>query len=577
MVKSVFYRLLVLVVGLCCFSGVLAAREVEVEAQVLGHTAAIGAPLRVTVTVTGPIDMQVDASTFTYDDQSVNVEHLGDSTQTSMSIINGSRKDDSKRISTYRFMIPAEDEGLHVLAEVSVVVDGVEQRSKPSTYQIKAGKADANFRLEATVEGPNPLYPGQRATLIYRIYFKDDIELTVESLPLFDVPNFRHIGDKQFKSTLVQGFHVQEISQEVEAVDPGGYDIAESVIEGYAYTQDFMGRRGYREPKLRATAPPLQIVVSEFPEEGMPPSFSGAVGQYVIDVERIGSGKVRVGDKVTIRVLIAGPQLHTVSLPPLRKQPGFAEGFRMSDLPPVKKEVSGRAVFEVELRPLSDSVDAIPSIAFAFYDPIQGQYRVVNSEPVPIEVVAVDIPEIVVPDTSAETSERTVSGPEINETTGADDPWSGYEATPPIEIAGCYPLDRSDFHAGWWRTSSALWIIIVGAGFLYALQVWRQRGAKQTKQVGVASAELFEQARAAEATPDVVLPLIAKALLARVAEKGHMEEVASSPDALPAAGPAGEVRALLMRLEEERFAGGDPDPAILHDMLTRAEELFDRL
>ncbi|MHC4083164.1 MAG: BatD family protein, partial [Planctomycetota bacterium] len=99
------------------------------------------------------------------------------------------------------------------------------------------------------------------------------------------------------------------------------------------------------------------------PREGRPPSFTGAVGTFDIEV----SAKpidVSVGDPVTLTMTITdrtpvGTKLEGLRPPDLNAVPGLSERFRIPRIPP---------------------------IPFAYFDPLAGRYVTVSSDPIALSV-----------------------------------------------------------------------------------------------------------------------------------------------------------------------------------------------
>ena len=75
-----------------------------------------------------------------------------------------------------------------------------------------------------------------------------------------------------------------------------------------------------------------------------------------------------------------------IEAPDLASFPGFSPGFRVSEEPPERQEAAGGVVFSYQIRAVDDSVDRIPEIGLAYFDPERGSYGVARSSAVPIRV-----------------------------------------------------------------------------------------------------------------------------------------------------------------------------------------------
>lgn len=138
-------------------------------------------------------------------------------------------------ITSYRFQIPGKPKGLYGLPAVTVVVDGKPFYTAPSTYEVTSSQASNSLDLEVIVDPSTPLYPTQHAVFTYRIYYNRSIELTAEELPFLEAAGFQKVGDKKVKDFQTDEYTVQEISQEVRALEPGDYAYGPSYVEGFAY------------------------------------------------------------------------------------------------------------------------------------------------------------------------------------------------------------------------------------------------------------------------------------------------------------------------------------------------------
>jgi hypothetical protein len=534
----------------------LAAQEVKVDVDVQQRSLSAGAPVDVIVTISRPKGLNVEPNSFLYKGKQVRANHMSDASHSSISIVNGRRIDRSGVVSTYQLQLPSVEEGLHLLDPISVTIGGQQHSSSPESITVEQGVEVRHFKLEAKRDPiSGPLYPGQKLRAGYRIYFVDDVELTVEDLPLMNLEGFRHIGDRKVATGMEGKFNVHALAQDFEATKPGTYYVPESVVEGYVYVSDLFGRRRFREPRLRATAPPQEIVVLPFPEEGKPPSFQGAVGSYTFTALRVGTGPVRVGDKVVVRLRMEGDHPYMVHLPAMDRQPGFRSNFRMSDLPPTRQEEERAAYFDVELRPLSEEITEVPPISWTYFEPDSQRYRTVTSNPIPLEVTPAPLEQEVLPlpKPIEEREEKVEEEPEV-----AD--WQDADQVREIEITSVYPLTREALKLSWWQTSQALLLLPAG-GAAFLLQWLLLRRPKRSRTKVLSAKALLRQAEKEKG--EKALPLVVRALHRRL-EEGASEDRTQ------------QIEKLLLHLEEQRFAGTKLGEEKIVQLLNEAGELVKR-
>jgi len=141
--------------------------------------------------------------------------------------------------------------------------------------------------------------------------------------------------------------------------------------------RDFFGRGEQRQLTLATEA--LEVQALPLPIEGVPPQFTGAVGQFRLNVT-VGPTNVAVGDPVTVKVQIAGRgALENLALP---EQPAWRD-FRA--YPPTSKVettdplgLEGLKTFEQVLVPEKADIKEIPEFVFSYFDPETKSFRVLK-------------------------------------------------------------------------------------------------------------------------------------------------------------------------------------------------------
>lgn len=564
-----------------------ATSDIYITSAIDEYSAVENQPLKGTITVTHDLSDKVDTSSFLLDKKPLKVEFTQDVKISSSSPI---------VISYYSFEIPPQPPGLYVLPEVSVKIEGNSYRSVMSSYQVKAAgesrtsppsqppptqpaqpSPPANapitpstpkptpvtpiLRLEASVEGNKPIYPGQKAKFVYRFFFNTSIDLTKEVLPLLDAEGFIKDGDKESKDYTQNNLTVSEVSQAVIAGKPGDYPFGPSTIEGYDYSKDSKGKPVYTSSKLTAEAPAMTVTVAPFPNKGKPVSFNGAVGDFQLKTSILSPSDLTVGDEITLSIDISGKgDLNAVKLPDIFSQPGFSGFFRMSDLPPVGTIKGDVKNYVVHMRPLTEAVKEIPSIELSFLDPTTSSYQAVHSKPIPITVKETQS----VPVKSLDQQQKAPAIPE-----------KGYHPSP-IEIQSIFTLSSKDLYnlilGTWW----ALGIIPFGIALLIYQRTVRDFLEKMQKEVKVKSSnDLLKEALQQPKGSSKYFELLNNALKLRLVENGLTPAADIPNDKIPKEGLPGEVRSFLNEIDENRFAG--EKEIAFNDLESKANALFERL
>lgn len=156
-------------------------------------------------------------------------------------------------------------------------------------------------------------------------------------------------------------------------------------------------RMDSRNTKFQAysESDPIAIEVIPLPTENRPADFSGLIGTFNLTAEASPT-IVNVGDPITLRVELTGdePMVGADTLPgPARMlgSPNTPDAFRTSADAWREEEprTAGRRAFTTTLRALHPEVTEIPALTLHAFDPAEGAYRVVQSQPIPLEVRAV--------------------------------------------------------------------------------------------------------------------------------------------------------------------------------------------
>lgn len=545
---------------LCFFSQVpLFSQDVKVTAEIEKDSVE-GKPLEGTITVTHDLNASIDITSFRLGNRPLEVEFVKEVRLSASSDI---------VISLYRFTLEPQKAGLHVLPEVSVTVGkrkylsvqtgyAVEEMRttpmspplrRPPQRGVSPARTGIILKLENIIEGDTLLYPGQQMIVGYRFLYTYSVDLSKEELPLLQAEGFRKIGAKDTKEFKESGINHLEARQRIEAIKPGEYAFPSGVIEGRAYRIDSLGQKTFAPDISRAESQPLTIRVVPFPEKDKPSSFNGAIGtSLTFDVALLSSDDITVGDKIILLTKISGDgELSSMPMPEVCCQPGFSGFFRLSDLPPVEEVVGSTKTFKVEMRPLSATLKAIPSLEFSYFNPREKTYYSLKSKPIPLRVKPFK------GEPTKEQKRILFDEKKKGLIEKADDEIVSPDS---IEIEGNYPLKSSSLESknlGTWWT---LLVIPFGIGIIF-LQIHminfieKQKSKVKTKT----SADFFKEAMQQKPGTPSFFNLLQKAFLLRLVERGDIPSENISPDYLPTEYAPGKVRALMREIEEKRFAG----------------------
>jgi len=142
-----------------------------------------------------------------------------------------------------------------------------------------------------------------------------------------------------------------------------------------------MGER--REVEIKSE--PVALEVKPLPPKA-PPSFSGAIGNFTMSTDA-NPKSLQVGDPITVTTAISGRgNFDRVNAPVVEDERGWhkyppSSKFKQDD----EVGISGTKTFETVLSP-NEKKQAVPMLAFSYFDPVKEQYVTVRSEPIAISV-----------------------------------------------------------------------------------------------------------------------------------------------------------------------------------------------
>ena len=594
--------LLVLAALLCAAPRVaLAALQGEVRFQMPSGDVYAGVPFRILVRV-------VDAKNYaapTVPDipgATTHVSVLGSSE--SQSIING-RVSRSTSI-TYGIDITPEQPGKLALPPISIVVDGREERTRPTSIDVV--KNDATALFDAEVFGTPPeVFIGQPLELVLRIGIKPFRDPTygqlneVQMWQLVDLegsewgvflPTLQKMAQDRREVPSVQSevrdgatWFVYEVPRIIWPPKSGQPDLGRIVLR-MKYPLGLREVRGFFPTDRQLTLTDVRPLATEarintlkvvpLPDQGRPAGFTGAVGDFSVSAAAKPT-QVNVGDPITLTLVITdktpgGSNLDTLQPPDLSADTALTSRFRVPS-EPLSGTVSGkRKAFTQTLRPLRADVTEIPPIAFSFFDPATRTYRTVATEAIPVTVRPADQMDL----SRIVTASGTEVAPQPNPGTQLTVVEGGLMANKPVT-----PAILANERMGW--TAPLALALLVPPLTVAGAAAWRVHKRRHERDAGLARRSRARRTaqRRLEQAPDAAA--VARAVAGLVEDRlGRAEGTMTRgdlQDALAAHGMPEATRAsvvaLLAECDRARYAGGGG--ADLASLRSRAAAALDTL
>ncbi|MBN1219825.1 MAG: protein BatD [Anaerolineae bacterium] len=315
----------------------------------------------------------------------------------------------------FRFHLRPLQEGNLTIAPIGVTIDGQLYQTAPIDIEVVPGVspnvpsatplpgqapaalADQPLFVEAEVDNPVP-YLGEQITYIFRFYQAADAAVPTFGRPDYRPPPFTNfwgqtVLSQPYYSTTINGrdYLVTEIHTALFPANPGSLTIdpTQLIILGDLFNSD-----------IRLETEPVVVEVQSLPT-GAPPDFNGAVGQFEIKT-RLSATEGIVNEPLTLYLDLEGQgNVELLTEPPLPNLPNWRvfDSQSSSKVEAQEDVVYGRRRFERLLVPGQPGEYTFPAIRFSYFDPQAGDYRTIESEPIPIIIhpgETTDYPPVVV-------------------------------------------------------------------------------------------------------------------------------------------------------------------------------------
>ena len=322
---------------------------------------------------------------------------------------------------------------------------------------------------------------------------------------------------------------------------------------------------------------PVTLEVKPLPSNA-PANFSGAVGNFTMTAEA-NPKSVQVGDPITVTATISGRgSFDRVNAPSIEDDRGWhkyppSSKFKQDD----DVGISGAKTFETVLSP-NEKKQAVPPLAFSYFDPVKEQYVTLRSEPVPIQVEGNALPAATLsaatanPQPAPEASARPASKPQD----------ILYQLTElPVRSQSFTPLyARSVF---WMAQLIPLLALLGIAGWKIRQARIDNREAQRIAALQQEATELMRKLRRKDTSPQEYFSQASRAVQVKTALARNVDpnvvdvEVAAKTFGLDE-GERAQLRRLCARSDEMRCSGaqngaGTTTPQDRHELLEFIESL----
>ena len=333
----------------------------------------------------------------------------GPSRRSFTQIVNGSSIVDSKQL-TWSIEVRASQPGTFELPPIEVDVQGVVMRTEPLPFKVVRDLRGEDLGSFTITPSSTKVVEGQPFTVELRFGWdvSSNINYANLSLPWWGaLPGALELearelppGVKQIEGVTVNdrvrvvvedageedGRRVMYLRRSYLPARSGSIEFPTSFLEFGRLEER---RRGIFSTGQQKTASyyvgadPFVLEVVPLPTEGQPFDYSGAVGEIEARASA-DSRDVTVGDSIKLTVDWTGNgNLEFFEPPDLARIAGF-ESFKVFGTTEEKSFERRRVVYD--LAPLDEGVRELPSVPLSVFDPEQGAYTRVVTDPIPIRV-----------------------------------------------------------------------------------------------------------------------------------------------------------------------------------------------
>lgn len=254
-------------------------------------------------------------------------------------------------------------------------------------------------------------YIGEQVPIVIKAYFKEGIQASINSLPIFKSSAFAFHGmeTEPLQETRIidgQRYIVLTWESAMSGIKEGEYPVS-AMLSATLLIRDNRSRRlsssfgrsmfddaffgnffgQVREKKIELNSPEQKVAVLPLPKLNRPKDFTGAVGQFKLSAKATPT-HLATGDPITLTITVSGKgNFDRVSAPKLCDIKGWKIYSPGSEFKPKGGSgYIGRKIFEQAIIPESAKMDKIPSITFSYFDTQKKKYKTLRTKAIPITV-----------------------------------------------------------------------------------------------------------------------------------------------------------------------------------------------
>ena len=311
----------------------------------------------------------------------------------------------SQRVTLHYTLSPTQ-EGAFTIPAMQLNVGGKTLATRPLALRVVKGAAGAgantNLAFVRLIVPRTNVFIGETFTIQVQLFFQELAEqlqmpqVRAQGFTLVPTPQ----GAQRQSSARVGNANYNVLILEMAAtaaragdlpIGPVEWPIVVAVPDPRGRSRDPFAIFGFGPPKhalrLNLSSEPVVLHVEPLPAQGVPESFSGAIGSFQMKVVASPTN-LAVGDPITVQVDITGRgALDSVKLP---EQAAWREFKVYSSKPKTSPTdtfgLAGSKTFELAVAPENHEIRSLPPVLFSFFDPDARAYRTLTGPAIPLSV-----------------------------------------------------------------------------------------------------------------------------------------------------------------------------------------------
>ena len=326
----------------------------------------------------------------------------GPSRSSSTRIINGSMSQES----SYKYVLRPKKTGVFTILPANIKVKGKTIGTKPVTIQVNKASSSKKLNTPYNIasrkiyldvkSNKTTCFIGEPIVLTYTIYFNLNIAnlnpkkieyngFWTESIDVKSETKQSTFNNQRYNSAVIKQIVLIPQTKGVQTIPSLDVDLVASIPTD---KRDFFGMPTTQNIDFNIVSNKITIKVLDLPENGKPKDFSGAVGQFDLDV-KLTNDSINVNESTSINIIVSGKgNLNLLSAPKIYLDNDLEvyEPKNLDNIRVNKNGVSGKKVEEYLIVPRFKGDYYINPVEFSFFDTQKKKYVTLRTDQINLNV-----------------------------------------------------------------------------------------------------------------------------------------------------------------------------------------------